>query len=238
MTQPESEKLFCFAPLSQYPLRKRIAVRAADLAFFKLIDFIGRTAVFDVEGQENLDSINDAGRLPIYCTWHDRIFLGTYYLRGRGIVFLTSKSFDGEYIARFLQRFGFGAIRGSSTRGGAKALVEMIREMKRGIPMGFTVDGPKGPRYEAKSGAVLLAKKTGNPVLPFIVEPEKFYALNSWDRLQIPRPWTKAKVIFEKPIYVDEIADNAAMSAKLAELQSALDTLVERGKAWRESRRN
>ena len=233
MTHPESEKLFRFAPLSQYPLRKRIAVRAADLAFYRLIDFVGRTAVFEVEGQENLDAIYTAGQLPIYCTWHERIFLGTYFLRNRGIVFLTSKSFDGEYIARFLQRFGFGTIRGSSTRGGAKALVEMIREMKRGIPMGFTVDGPKGPRHEAKSGAVLLAKKTGNAILPFIVEPGKFYAVNSWDRLQIPRPWTRAKVIFGKPISVGPNADDAAMSAKLAELQTALDDLAEKGKTWR-----
>src|SRR5688500_19433593 len=76
---------------------------------------------------------------------------------------MTSRSFDGEYIARFIQRFGYGAVRGSSTRGGVGAIVEMVRLMRAGLPTAFTIDGPKGPRYVAKMGAVLLAKKTGQP---------------------------------------------------------------------------
>src|SRR5205085_12343826 len=150
---------------------------------------IGLTTRLEVSGRENLQQIEANGEIPIYATWHDRIFLGTYFLRNRGIVFLTSSSFDGEYIARFLRRFGFGVIRGSSTRGGARALVEMVREMKRGLPMGFTIDGPKGPRYLVKSGAAMLAKKTSNPILPFIVTPRRFFTINSWDRLQIPIPF-------------------------------------------------
>ncbi|HMJ07499.1 MAG TPA: DUF374 domain-containing protein, partial [Pyrinomonadaceae bacterium] len=137
MKPAEPNKLYRFSSLSAYTFRQRFAIRAADLAFYSLINIIGRTVRFETDGEQKLASINAAGRQPIYAVWHDRIFLGTYYLRDRGIVFLTSQSFDGEYIARFLQRFGFGAIRGSSTRGGARGLVEMIREMKRGTPMGF-----------------------------------------------------------------------------------------------------
>ena len=74
---------------------------------------------------------------------------------------------------------------------GTAGLVEMIRKMRLGLPMGFTVDGPKGPRYQAKTGAVLLAKKTGNPILPFIVEAERRFTIKSWDRLQIPRLYTR-----------------------------------------------
>src|SRR5438105_398144 len=102
-------------------------IRLADLLFFAFIKAIGALVRLEVEGWKNFEAIAEAKKVPIYCFWHDRIFLSTYFWQKRGIVVLTSKSKDGEYIARFIQRFGFGAIRGSSTRGGSKALVEMIR---------------------------------------------------------------------------------------------------------------
>ena len=100
--------------------------------------------------------------------------------------------------------------------------------------MGFTVDGPKGPRYEAKPGPILLAKKTGEPVLPFVVEPSRFSTVRSWDRLQIPRPFARAKVIFGEPIYVSETAGDGELDCILRELQASLDALTERGRNWRE----
>src|SRR6201999_1234416 len=106
-------------------------------AFYTLIKSVGSTMRFETEGEEYLDSLKSDGKLPIYAVWHDRIFAGTYYLQGSGTVFLTSQSFDGEYIARFLQRFGYGVIRGSSTRGGSRGVVEMIRGMARGLAMGL-----------------------------------------------------------------------------------------------------
>lgn len=226
------EKVYEILPLDQYSPKQRLLIRLADISFFLMIKAVGATVRFEVEGLENLESIERGGDLPIFAVWHDRIFLGTYFFQGRGIVFLTSQSFDGEYIARFLQRFGYGVIRGSSTRGGAAGLVEMIRKMRLGLPMGFTVDGPKGPRYQAKTGAVLLAKKTGNPILPFIIEAERRFTIKSWDRLQIPRPFTRAKVLLGKPIEVAADADTAEVEKKRMELQSALDEIVRIGKEW------
>jgi lysophospholipid acyltransferase (LPLAT)-like uncharacterized protein len=127
-------------------------------------------------------------------------------------------------------------VRGSSTRGGVGALVEMIRLMKKGLPMGFTIDGPKGPKYAAKTGAVLLAKKTGNPIVPFVVEAEKFWTINSWDKLQIPKPFSKAKVFVGNPVCVAKEVDEAEIENKRRELQTKLDELVLLGKQWRESR--
>src|SRR5438552_15340369 len=99
---------------------------------------------------------------------------------------MTSQSFDGEYIARFIQRFGYGAARGSSTRGATGAVVEMVRLMRAGCPTAFTIDGPKGTRYFAKMGAVLIAKKTGNPILSFTIPERKFWeANNRWEGFQI-----------------------------------------------------
>lgn len=153
-----------------------------------------------------------------------------WYLRHRGLAVLTSKSKDGEYIARFLTRFGFGAIRGSSSRGGVRGLVEMIRLMREGVPMAFTVDGPRGPRYVAKSGPAMLAKKTGNPILPFVIECSSYWTINSWDKLQIPKPFAKARVIYGDPIFVPDGDDDETMRF---EMQAALDDLNLRGAVWR-----
>ncbi len=228
-------KAYKNAALVQYPFRKRLVIRAIAASSYLLISLIGRTLRFDVEGWDNFEQIERDGKVPIYCFWHNRIFAGTYFFRDRGIVVMTSQSEDGEYIARFIQKFGYGAIRGSATRGGVGALVEMIRMMRSGLPMAFSVDGPRGPIYEAKMGPVLLAKKTGNPMMPFILECQKFWSLGSWDRLQIPRPFSKIKVIIAEPIYVPEGADDATLEAKLGELQQSLDALIKQGEQWRRS---
>jgi lysophospholipid acyltransferase (LPLAT)-like uncharacterized protein len=188
------ERAYEFADLSAYPFKKRLLIRLADLAFYSLISILGRLARFEVEGWEHHEEVTGKGGLPIYCFWHDRIFLATYWWRRRRIVVMTSQSFDGEYIARFIQRFGYGAARGSSTRGGVGAVVEMARLMRAGCTTAFTIDGPKGPRYVAKMGSVLLAKKSGHPVLPFTVALARYWMLPSWDKLQIPKPFTRAKV--------------------------------------------
>lgn len=208
-------------------------IRSADVAFYSLIKAIGRTIRFEVEGQHHFDSIIAAGKLPIYAFWHDRIFASTYYFRGRDIVVITSQSRDGEYIARFIQRLGYGSIRGSSTRGGVGALVEMIRAMRSGYAAAFTVDGPKGPRYVAKPGPVMLAKKTGNPILPFLVECRNYRTVNSWDRMQIPSPFTAARLIYAEPIWIKPDADETALAQGLKVLQSSLDQLIRRGKQYK-----
>jgi lysophospholipid acyltransferase (LPLAT)-like uncharacterized protein len=224
-----------FADLSAYSLKQRLLIRAADLAFFVLINVIGRTNRWQVEGWENWEAATAAGQVPIYTFWHNRIFTGTYFWRKRGIVVMTSQSFDGEYIARFIQRFGYGAARGSSTRGAVGAIVEMARLMRAGLPTAFTIDGPKGPRYVAKMGAVLLAKKTGQPILPFTITSRRFWeAKRSWDGFQVPFPFSRSRVDIAPPLYVSANANDEALEAKRAELQTALDRMNEVGEAWRE----
>jgi lysophospholipid acyltransferase (LPLAT)-like uncharacterized protein len=228
-------RAYTFADLSAYPLKKRLLIRAADLIFYLLINLIGRTTRFEVEGWEHWEQATREGSLPIYTFWHNRVFLSTYFWRRRRIVVMTSQSFDGEYIARFIQRFGYGAARGSSTRGGVGAVVEMVRLMRAGAPTAFTIDGPKGPRYVAKMGAVLLAKKTGAPILPFTVEAARFWEVKkSWDAFQIPKPFTRARVLIAPPISVPPDADDATLEAKRDELQRALDELNSRDEGMNE----
>jgi lysophospholipid acyltransferase (LPLAT)-like uncharacterized protein len=232
--QQTIERAYTFADLSTYPLKKRLMIRLADLGFFVLIKLIGLTVRFEVDGWENWQSVTSNNAIPIYTFWHNRVFLATYFWRRRRIVVMTSQSFDGEYIARFIQRFGYGAARGSSTRGGVGAIVEMARLMRAGCPTAFTIDGPKGPRYQAKMGAVLLAKKTGQPILPFSITAHRFWeARKSWDQFQVPKPLTRAKVEISAPIHVPAEADEATLQAKREELQRALDEMTRRGDQWR-----
>lgn len=223
-------EIYQFSTLDKYSFRERFLIRTIDLMLYTLIFLLGKTIRFEFEGKEHLEEIRAKGKIPIYAFWHNRIFLSTYFFRNQNIVVMASQSFDGEYISRFIQRFGYGAVRGSSTRGGVGAIVKMIRLMRAGLPMAFTIDGPKGPRYEAKNGACLLAKKSANPIIPITFEAKSFWTINSWDKLQIPKPFTRAKIIAAKPIYVKLDANDANIENKRQELQSKLDELTELGK--------
>ncbi len=224
---------FTFADLSSYPLSNRLMIRAADLAFYTIIRLVGSTIRYQVEGWENFEAATRDNQKPIYTFWHNRIFAAIHFWQQRGIVVMTSRSFDGEYIARFIQRFGSGAARGSSTRGGATALARMQRLLGLGYGAAFTIDGPKGPRYVAKMGGVLLAKKTGQPILPFTITPRRHWeAKKSWDRTQAPLPFTRALVDIAPPIFVSADADKEELEAKREELQGVLDELDRRGLEW------
>ncbi|MGI8495005.1 MAG: lysophospholipid acyltransferase family protein [Pyrinomonadaceae bacterium] len=224
------------ASLSKYSLKQRLLIHLADWAFSALINVIGKTLRYETENWENFESAHENSKIPIYVFWHNRIFAGTYFFRNRGIVVITSQSFDGEYIARFIRRFGYGAVRGSSTRGGVSALVELIRVMRTGLPAAFSIDGPKGPKYVAKAGACLLAKKTRNPMMPFVVETKNYWQIKSWDALQIPKPFSRVCVFIGAPIFVSKDAGDEEIELKRLELQKTLDELVERGRQWREQK--
>ena len=231
----QKEKMYRFDSLANYTFGERLQIRLLGFIFYIFTYLIGKTVRFEIEGWEKLEQIESGGRIPILAFWHNRIFLATYYFRFRGIVVMSSQSFDSEYVARFIQRFGFGIVKGSSTRGGVGGLIEMIRLMKRGFPTGFSVDGPKGPVYQAKTGTLLLAKKTGNPVLPFSVEAKNYWTIKSWDKLQIPKPFTRAKILISEPIAVSSDADDAEMKNKHLELQKQLDELLMSGEQWRKT---
>ena len=234
--QSDSATPFKFASLGRYRFHERLVIRIVGFLSYIAIRLIGMTVRFDVTNQASEAAVTAAGKRPIYTVWHDRMIGGIYFLRDRGILVLSSHSFDSEYTARCIQRFGFGTVKGSSSKGAVAGLVAMIRAMRAGNPAAFTIDGPKGPRYVAKSGPVLLAKKTGNPILPLVVECESFWKLKSWDRLMVPKPFTRVNIIFAKPIFVDPDATESQIESKREELQASLDSLVKCGAEWRRAR--
>ena len=198
---------------------------------YRLIALLGSTLRWRAEGLEHLDAITASGRQPIMAFWHGRILSATYFFRRRGIVVMTSENFDGEWIAGIIERFGYETARGSTSRGARKALLQLTRDMTAGKPVGFTLDGPRGPAGVAQPGAVWLAKATGNPVLPFHLEASRHWTLNSWDRTQIPRPYATVALAVGTPIDVPSDADEAMQDARRRELETALEVLQQRASA-------
>lgn len=216
---------------------ERAKIRLISFLGYWAIRLIGGTLRWQIEGWEHLRSIQDAHKNTIYTFWHGRIFMGTYFFRNRGIVVMTSQNRDGEYIARVIRRFGYGVARGSSTRGSTGALVEMIRELRKKNDVAFSIDGPTGPRYIAKPGAVWIASKTGDAVFPFNLSAEKKWVLNSWDHFQIPKPFSRVLVLMGAPIYVKENATEAELQDSQRLLQHSLEDVLYRSDAYWDTRK-
>jgi lysophospholipid acyltransferase (LPLAT)-like uncharacterized protein len=180
------------------------------------------------EGVEHLQAVEHSGRRPIMAFWHGRILAATYFFRRRGIVVITSENFDGEWIAGIIERFGYGTARGSTSRGGRKALRQLVRDMRAGSPAAFTVDGPRGPARIVQPGAVWLARATGNPVLPFHIEARRYWTLASWDRTQIPKPFSTVAVVIDTPLDVAADAGDDAIERARLELETRLRALETR----------
>ena len=153
-----------------------------------LIRFLYLTNKKKFHAPENL------GDAPfVMACWHGELLLIPYaytrYRKKPHVKLLISEHFDGNLIAKTLAFFGFGTIRGSSTRGGAKALIAAIKEIKNGYDLGITPDGPKGPRHVVQDGIVVMAQKTGAKIALVSIKPSKFWQLNSWDKFVIPKPF-------------------------------------------------
>ena len=228
-------RAYTFADLSGYRRRDRAVIRIADILFYCLIRVIGSTIRWQVRGIEHLDEIYESGHRSIFTFWHACIFPATWFWRQRGIVVMSSRSKDGEYIARFIQRFGYGTARGSSSRGAGRALAEMSECLDCNVDVAFTIDGPRGPAYVAKPGAVTLARHSGQAILPFHITSKRYLPLSSWDRLQIPLPFTRAIALIAPAIYVPRNASEDEVRRKQVLLQDTLDRLKSEGVAWRDT---
>lgn len=210
---------------------KRLEAAAIAATGYRVIAALGATLRWRVEGVEHYDAIRAGGHQPIMGFWHGRILPATYYFRRRGIVVITSENFDGEWIAGIIQRFGFGTARGSTSRGGLKALLQLKRALAAGHPAGFTLDGPRGPARVAQPGAVWLASATGHPLLPFHLEASRHWTLRSWDASQIPKPFATVSIAMGEPFYVPPEADDTALEAARRELEARLAVLETRARA-------
>ncbi|MCK4359470.1 MAG: lysophospholipid acyltransferase family protein [Candidatus Cloacimonetes bacterium] len=139
----------------------------------------------------------------IYAFWHNRLLILSYAHRFENIHILISKHKDGEYIALAISGLGYKSIRGSTTRGGMRAMVELNRAASQ-YDIGITPDGPSGPKEEVQDGILYLAYKTGKPIIPVSCNAKYKWVLNSWDNFIIPKLLSPAKIIYGKPIFVNK----------------------------------
>src|SRR4051812_28366281 len=210
---------------------RRLQAALISAAGYPLIAALGSTFRWKADGAEHYQRVVAGGRQPIMAFWHGRILPATVYFRKRGIVVITSENFDGEWIAGIIERFGYGTARGSTSRGAVKALVRLKRDMAAGKPAAFTLDGPRGPAKIAQPGAVWLARATGNPIVPFHIESNRHWTLNSWDRTQIPKPFADVAIAIGAPIEVPPDADDQALEGSRLALETDLKSLEARALA-------
>ncbi len=206
----------------RFSLRQRLALWFISAAGTLAIRLIGPTLRYRVEIEPG--GPPEPLLVPaVYCFWHRCVFASAYFYRNRQVAVMTSRSFDGEYIARIIQNLGFRAVRGSSSRGAVGALLGMHKEIEAGRTAAFTIDGPRGPRYIAKPGPVLLAKNTGAPIICFHLALENAWVLDSWDATMIPKPFSRALLRVSRLIAVSSDADPPTLERIHQEMQAALE---------------
>ena len=196
-----------------------------------VIAALGSSLRWKVEGLEHLQ-FEGNGRRPIMAFWHGRVLTATYFFRDRGIVVMISENFDGEWIARIIERFGFLHLAGIDVARRPAGAAAVEARHGQGTASGFAVDGPRGPARKVQPGAVWLAKLTGNPVVPFHMEASSYWTLKSWDRTQIPRPFSTVALCGRAPDRGGRMtADETRIEAKRVELENALLGLERRAAA-------
>jgi lysophospholipid acyltransferase (LPLAT)-like uncharacterized protein len=166
-------------------------------------------------------------RNVIYAFWHGHLLYLMYRYRGSGVYILVSQSQDGEVLSRILRRFGLPSIRGSSSRGGRRSLLELVRLTRAGASAAFAPDGPRGPRQRAQSGVIILARLTETPIVPVAVGARWKIEFHSWDRLLLPLPGSRLIVAYGEPVVVPAHADTALLEEKRQELEGKLLKLSE-----------
>ena len=203
-----------------------------------LVRALGRTMRIAVLGEEHVAPFWAASRPVVYAVWHGQLLmipLVNERMRrthgARAVHVMTSRSRDGELLARFVRQFGFGIVRGSSSRGGAGALRRLARRVRAGLDVAVTPDGPRGPRAQAQPGVIALAEMTGAPLVPVAFAASPSWRLRSWDGFEIPRPFGRGAIAFGPSIPVrgrDREVARKDLEAGLEQLSDAARGAVTR----------
>ena len=213
----------------RFSLRQRIFLWLISWASYWAISLVGPTLRYSISWEEPPSPPDATYEKPvIYSFWHRAVFASAWLWRKTGIAVMVSRSFDGEYIARTIEKLGFIAVRGSSRRSGATALLGLKSQLERGATVAFTIDGPRGPKYLAKPGPVLLSRASALPMAAFYVALSDAWVLNTWDALMIPKPFSKALVRVSAKIRIPTEAGDTQLDARMAEFHGQLQAALER----------
>ena len=218
--------------LPQYSLWRRMQIPVISSAVISVIHALGPTLRFETVGRYY--AANHAQGVPVVAAfWHRCIIPSTWYWRNQGVVVMNTTNFDGQWTRRVIEHFGFGTAQGSSTRGGLRGLAVMARRLEEGLDVAFTIDGPRGPRYVAKPGPVMLARRSGKPIYAFHIGLERGYTIaKAWDLMHVPYPFTRAVLVEAPLIHVPQDADAEEMARKHAEMQKELERVRDIAESW------
>lgn len=220
-------------PSPHLSLWRRIQIPVIACAAYLLVRALGPSLRLEIIGVHNAAQIRDGGEPAIGAFWHRCIFSSIWVWRNRGIVVLNTVNFDGQWTRRVIERLGFGTAQGSSSRGAIEGLSVMAQRLAEGKHVAFTIDGPRGPRYVAKPGPVILARRTGKPISVFHIGLDRAHTFTkSWDQFQIPYPFSRAILVVAPLIRVPADADSEMMKLKQAELQASLERVRDVAEAW------
>ncbi len=220
----------------QLTFKRKLSFALLKPAVWLLVNFIWLSCRVKVVGQVNMDKVLADGKpvIPVY--WHQQhLFCGWYMLqqlkRGLKVGFLISPSGDGDIPAKIVASRGARVIRGSSTRTGAQALREMYQVIVRqGVSPVTTPDGPTGPRFKFKPGAVMLSRMTGAPLLPIACATKNAWYLGSWDKFMLPKPFTQVVIVVGEPVVVESQLINKDLPQVQMQMEKAINAMIERAK--------
>lgn len=215
---------------AQPPRGKRLVFWLATRFGWLLLLLVGRWTRIRFLGRHHFEILRAQRRPFIICTWHGKILIPIYIHRHENIFGMVSEHSDGEMIAQTLHRIGYSTVRGSSTRGGSRAMIAMIRALKNGSVGAIMPDGPKGPRHVFKAGALAIAQKAGADLLPMTFASSSVWRLKSWDQFVIPKPFSRTLALYGEPIKVPSVLNAESFETLRQHVETrmrALETEVE-----------
>jgi lysophospholipid acyltransferase (LPLAT)-like uncharacterized protein len=219
--------------LPKLPWHRRIQIPIIAAVVYSIVRVLGPTLRFEVLGRTPADRSWGQKQPIIWAFWHRCIIPIAWFGRNRGIVIMNTTAFDGQWTRKVIEWLGFGTAQGSSSRGGLRGLQVMAQRIKEGLDCGFTIDGPRGPRYVAKVGPVLLARMTGAPIMVFHVAVKRGTTFEkTWDHFCMPSLFTRAILIGSPLIHVPPDADAEMIKTKHEEMQKALERVRDITEAW------
>jgi lysophospholipid acyltransferase (LPLAT)-like uncharacterized protein len=212
-------------------MRLKLSPAAARVLAGPTLRALAKSWRIRLRNEERWRTIYEAGEPHVFLLWHEALLPLLWQHRGQGIAIVVSEARDGRYLADFASSLGYRALYGSSTRGGARALLGAVRELRAGRAVAFTPDGPKGPRRELKPGVIAAAQRGGAVVVPLHAESSRAWRLHSWDRLMIPQPFAPVWISYGHPFQVAEGEDGFAEG--VARASRGLDQ-VSSDEPWRD----
>lgn len=216
-------------PQDRTELSAAFRFRAAGRLGGWLVRLLGATWRIEWRNSEGAERLERERRPFIVAFWHEHILALAYTHRDRGIVVLVSQSKDGEYISQVIHRLGMGTVRGSSSRGGVRALLQMAKRGREGHSLAVTPDGPRGPRHVVQPGLLSIAARSELPIIPLTAGARSSWRLGSWDRFEIPKPFTRLRVITGEPIVIPPGASAESLEREYGpRIQAAMDEVERR----------